>query len=344
MAAMEVDDEEPRAPVSEAEVGEVAALLRAWGPASAAGPATEGYEAGRVAAGEALVALSTEAASGRSRALYERCGGLEVAAAVIRAGDGSSLAARRQACAILANVCAAHWRGREAVLGSAKCMVSVSGAFCMDKDAEVVHDAASVLCAAAKREVWGPCLELDLVCKRLGWQAFALCCAMEGPEVKRTDAEDLLVKKLFELLWRLKSHRGTKAFEACCDLTGRMDPLTAAISYVYDPRAQELRDKRHPRDGPVTDVRPSGLDCCLRAMEGLALHDAKRDDALGKSRLSRNADAARALRATYALNGNERASRVNFPFLRESSKKNTRRGEGVARESRRPERWSLVPK
>ena len=71
--------------------------------------------------------------------------------------------------------------------------------------------------------------------------------------------------------------------------------------------------KRHPRDGPVTDVRPSGLDCCLRAMEGLALHDAKRDDALGKSRLSRNADAARALRATYALNGNERASRVDFP-------------------------------
>ncbi|KAH8077598.1 GDSL-like Lipase/Acylhydrolase [Aureococcus anophagefferens] len=151
--------------------------------------------------------------------------------------------------------------------------------------------------------------DMPLVAERLGWILFELCCAMDGPEVKRTDAEDLLVKKCFELLWRLRFHRGSKIFANCCELVTRKCVLTAAISYIYDPRAQERRDVRHPLDGPVRDARPSGLDCCLRALEGMSIYDATLNNAKGASRLSRAADAARALKAT----GDLRARRSPTP-------------------------------
>ena len=67
-------------------------------------------------------------------------------------------------------------------------------------------------------------MELDLLVEKLGWLLFKQCCAMEGPQVLRTDADDLLVKKMFELVWRLKSHRKSKAFDKLCDLGTSRSP------------------------------------------------------------------------------------------------------------------------
>ena len=302
-------------PPDPALVAAAAKLLAAFGPPPSQGPPTEAAAAAREAAGAELLAMSLDGDPAREEApggaaAVAAAGGADVAGAVVRAEGsaprGGSAELRRQAMALLANLCD---RGeREAVLVSTKCLVAVSGAFCMDGAAEATHDAASVLCHAAKREVWGPMFDMPLVAERLGWILFELCCAMDGPEVKRTDAEDLLVKKCFELLWRLRFHRGSKIFANCCELVTRKCVLTAAISYIYDPRAQELRDVRHARDGPTRDARPSGLDCCLRALEGMSIYDATLNNAKGASRLSRAADAARALKATGDLRGNEKIS------------------------------------
>ena len=94
-------------------------------------------------------------------------------------------------------------------------MVSCAGAFCMDQDGlTTVHDACAVLCIAARREAWGSCLELRLVVECLGIRLFQLCCSLNGPEVKRTYGEELLVAKMFELVWRLRQHRHCKLFDA----------------------------------------------------------------------------------------------------------------------------------
>lgn len=221
---------------------------------------------------------------------------------MIRAGEDSSAHLRAQAAEMLAN--AVH-RGGGVIISSESCMVSCVGAFCMDRHAPVIHDACAVLCAAAKRDAWGPSLELGFVVDCLGTRLFQLCCSLDGPQVRRTDDEELLVAKMFELAWRLMHHRRCGAFEMLCELEGHKCVLTAAISYIYDPRAQECRNLRHYRDGPVSEIHPSGLDCCLRMMEGMALYDARRDS---PRRLLRAADASRALRATHALTANEKIS------------------------------------
>lgn len=186
-------------------------------------------------------------------------------------------------------------------------MVSCVGAFCMDTNTLTIHDACAMLCIAAQDEVWGPFLEHELVVKRFGFHLFQLCCALDGSEVKRTSNEELLVAKMFELAWRLRYHRHCKAFDKLCELEGRECLLTAAISYLYDPCAHDL-NLRHYRDGPVSDRRPSGLDSCLRMMEGMVLYDIRRNTLKGQSRLLRAVDALRVLRATRVLNGNEKIS------------------------------------
>ena len=113
-----------------------------------------------------------------------------------------------------------------------------------------------------------------------------------------------LVAKMFELVWRLRQHRHCSAFDFfSCELDGHKCILTAAISYLYDARATDHRDLRHYRDGPICDLRPSALYCCLRMMEGMVLFDIKRNDAIGRSRFPRVADASRGLCASQALSG-----------------------------------------
>ncbi len=227
-------------------------------------------------------------------------------AAIIRTGEGSSSKLRDLSAEMLAN---AINRGGHVILMLEPCMVSCAGAFCMDQDGlTTVHDACAVLCIAARREAWGSCLELRLVVECLGIRLFQLCCSLNGPEVKRTYGEELLVAKMFELVWRLRQHRHCSAFDKLCELDGHKCILTAAISYLYDARATDHRDLRHYRDGPICDLRPSALDCCLRMMEGMVLFDIKRNDAIGRSRVSRVADASRSLCASQALSGSERLS------------------------------------
>lgn len=229
-----------------------------------------------------------------------------VAAAIIRTGRGFPSKLRALSAEMLAN---AINRGGHVILMLEPCMVSCTGAFCMDQDSlTTVHDACAVLCIAARREVWGSCLGLGLVVECLGIRLFRLCCSLDGPEVKRTYSEELLVAKMFELVWRLRQHRHCSAFDKLCELDGHKCILTAAISYLYDARAPDHRDLRHYRDGPICDIRPSALDCCLRMMEGMVLFDIRRNDAKGRTRVSRVADASRGLCASQALSGSEQIS------------------------------------
>ncbi|KAK7248767.1 hypothetical protein SO694_00041038 [Aureococcus anophagefferens] len=280
-------------PPDPALVAAAAKLLAAFGPPPSQGPPTEAAAAAREAAGAELLAMSLDGDPAREEApggaaAVAAAGGADVAGRGRQrrgSAPGRLAELRRQAMALLANLCD---RGeREAVLVSTKCLVAVSGAFCMD-GAPAAPRPASVLCHAAA-EVWGPMFDMPLVAERLGWILFELCCAMDGPEVKRTGAEDLLVKKCFELLWRLRFHRGSKVFANCCELVTRKCVLTAAISYIYDPRAQELRDARPQRRSgqrrrAARSARPppSGLDCCL-GPEGMSIYDATLNNAKGAS-------------------------------------------------------------
>lgn len=267
------------------------------------GFATDDNMTSRLAAGATLVTRSLD----REIEVFEWIASSAhiAAASVLRASQGSSSKLKAQASEMLAN--AVH-RGGYEILASKPCMVSCVGAFCMDGESSTLLDACSVLCAAATREAWGPCLELGFVVESLGSRLFQLCCALDGPQVRRDDDEELLVAKIFELVWRLLHHRHCKAFKKLCDLEGHQCVLTAAISFLYDSRAKECRHLRHYRDGPVSDLSPSGLDCCLRVMEGIALHDRRQHSSKGRSRLLRAAGASRALRASQSLTESEAIS------------------------------------
>ena len=127
-------------------------------------------------------------------------------------------------------------------------------------------------------------------------------------KAKRTLEEELLVGRMFELVWRLKNHRECGAFEKLCQLNGHKCVLTAAISYIQDVHTISCCRVRHYRDWPVSDVNPSGLNCCLRVMEGIAIHHIRHDTSQGTSRLKRCARACRILRSTQCLCVNEKIS------------------------------------
>ena len=85
-----------------------------------------------------------------------------------------------------------------------------------------------------------------------------------------------------------------------------LNSCASPVPMMRVPRTNE--NLRHYRDGPICDLRPSALDCCLRMMEGMVLFDIKRNDAIGRSRVSRVADASRGLCASQALSGSETTS------------------------------------
>ena len=224
---------------------------------------------------------------------------------MIRGGDKSSSDFRCLAIEMLAN--ATYRGGHEAILSSEQCMVACTGAFCCTHgDVMSIHDACAVLCVAAKREAWGPCLNLNLVMERLGFKLFCLCCTLNEPEIIRTQGEELLVTRLFELAWHLRNHRRCEAFDKLRNLDGRKCVLTAAISYLYDKRSKDSRHLRHYREGAFSDLHPSGLDCCLRAMEGMAIHDMY--DPKFISRNERIKEAAQDLRSSKTLHNDEKIS------------------------------------
>lgn len=248
--------------------------------------------------------------------VHVRCAG------VIRADD-SPPRSKRLAMKILANmtkVSPLH------VLKERVCAVSVGGGFVMDGDADTVSDACWILCEAARREYWGHVFEVPAVYERIGAELFALCCALDGPKVERTPAQEHLVPKMFELTWRLREHRYSLGFIKLHSLTVRKCVLTAAISYMFDKRAYpdpELHkhpktqktlpynpDTRHRLDGPVSGIYPTGLDCAMRVLVGFCEIDFERvnkddSDDSAHRRLSRCADAARTVRCTGPLNGDE---------------------------------------
>ncbi|KAJ1461101.1 hypothetical protein M885DRAFT_508716 [Pelagophyceae sp. CCMP2097] len=195
--------------------------------------------------------------------------------------------------------------GGAAVLARPEAMVAAAGAFVLAGCAAAVCDAAHVLCHAARHEAWAAAFDTDLVANRLGGLSFDLCC--NGPGAPRSDDEARLAAKCFELGWRLRSHRASTAFTSLARLEARLDFYTASISFMLEARARP-RAPRHARDGPPSHRAPSGLDCCLRVVEGLAAAAASHDDAESRTRCSRVADAARALRASGGLSDHERIS------------------------------------
>lgn len=249
--------------------------------------------------------------------VHVRCAGL------IRADD-SPPRSKRLAMKILANmtkISPLH------VLKERACAVSVGGGFVTDGDADTVSDACWILCEAVRREYWGHMFEVPAVYERIGAELFTLCCALDGPRVERTPAQERLVPKMFELTWRLREHRYSQGFVKLHSLDVCKSVLTAAISYMFDKRAYpdpELHkhpskpqkmlpynpDTRHRLDGPASGVYPTGLDCAMRVLVGFCEIDFERvtkndSDDSAHRRLSRCADAARTVRCTGPLNDNE---------------------------------------
>lgn len=251
----------------------------------------------------------------RDEKVHLRCAG------VIRADDAPP-AAKRLAMKILAHMTKLH---PLVVLKERQCAISVGGGFVMDGDADTVADACWIMCEAARREYWGHLFELKCVYERIGAELFQLCCEIDGPEAPRSEAQERLAPKLFELSWRLREHRYSQGFVRLHNLDVRLSVLTAAISYMLDIRAypdQEVHlDKngqvlpfnpatRHRLDGPVSTVYPTGLDCAMRTLVGFCEIDLEKvesdeDDVAAHRRLSRCADAARTVRCTGPLNDDE---------------------------------------
>lgn len=318
MSAMDTTDAgAAAAPPPAADPRSCAELVAAWKAPAAHGPPTEAALALRLAAGDLLVAAAGTRGSGDGRhvASWAAAGCAEAAAAAIRGGNATPAAARAQAAAMLANAC--HGGGHEAVYGSEAVAVAVCGGLSMEpeRSTATVHDCAHVCCFAAKREVWGGVLGLDVVVERLAYRLWRLCCPTPEsprPDVARTSQEDLLVKKLFELLWRLVSHRKSDAFAKLCALDGRVCVLTAAISYVYDPRAQDLRGDRRPARGggrPARTVpRYRRLSSVTRSYASQSA-SAPRDPEEGEARSRPKAESDRETRAASP----ESRERRRFP-------------------------------
>lgn len=229
----------------------------------------------------------------------------KICAALIRNEGPPKL--RAVASALLANVCS---QLPLVVLEDRDCVVAVSGAYACDGDSECVLDACWVLCEAARREFWGAILSLDAMVELTGTRLFSLCCCLQGNDVARTDIEEKLVVKTFELVWRLREHRGSSAFAKLHKLDVMQSVLTAGIDYMFDKRAYSNDVNRHRLTGPVSQEYPSGLDVCMRALLGFAEIDfelvTKDDNDLSAHRrLSRMADAARTVRCSGELDPNE---------------------------------------
>lgn len=229
----------------------------------------------------------------------------KICAALIRNEGPPKL--RAIASSLLANVCSQR---PLVVLEDKACVVAVSGAYACDGDDECVLDACWVLCEAARREFWGAILSLDVMVELTGTRLFELCCCLKGNEVPRTDIQEKLVVKTFELVWRLREHRGSSAFGKLHRLDVTQSVLTAGIDYMFDKRAYSNDVNRHRLDGPVSQEYPSGLDVCMRALLGFAEIDfeliTKDDnDLTAHRRLSRMADAGRTVRCSGELDPNE---------------------------------------
>lgn len=195
------------------------------------------------------------------------------------------------------------------ILKDRSCAISVTAGFVSESD-EVRMDACWILCEAARREYWKNVFELSHVYEQVGRHLFNLCCALEGPfEVVRSEAQSVLVAKMFELCWRLRSHRLSKGFQKLHELRVRKCVLTAAISYIKEKRSYEDAP-RHYLDGKVSGVYPSGADCAMRTLLGFCEIDfeaiTKDDDNMeAHRRLSRCADAGRHAKALMDMNDNE---------------------------------------